>query len=242
MDVAPTPVPTAPPAASLAASLAVAARRLAGPLASGATLWTAAPGLEDHARHLALEFLHPAAVGAPAFAAVAVVAPDPVAAMRARVRPGDVIVTLGDADSRFARGCSVRSRAWGTVHVHIGPGPAHLLDPATTVLSLGAPDRTDRLMIRSYHLLWELTAIAIGEARRAQPDVVVAPGCAVCSDEATVAEIEALDPGSVAVVRTACGGQRVDVSLLGPVSLHDVVLVHGGVALGRLLDAAGAGP
>lgn len=240
MHVAPTPVPAAP----LAASLAVTARRLAGPLASGAMLWTAAPGLEDHARHLALEFLHPAAVGAPAFPAVAVAAPDPVAFLRTRVRPGDVVVTLGRADSGFARSCSVRSRAWGAVHIHIGPGSAHQLDPVTTTLALGSPDRADRLMIRCYHLLWELTAIAMGEAHPARPHLTAdaAPGCAVCSDEAIVGEIEALDASSGAAVRTACGSRSVDVSLLGPVSIHDVVLVHGGVAIGKLLDAAGIGP
>ena len=58
--------------------------------AAGATMWCLAPAWPEHARHVAVEFVHPVIVGKRALPAVSVIEPDPVAALRATVRAGDV--------------------------------------------------------------------------------------------------------------------------------------------------------
>ena len=56
---------------------------LARRFAAGATMWCLAPAWPEHARHVAVEFVHPVIVGKRALPAVSVVDPDPVAALRA---------------------------------------------------------------------------------------------------------------------------------------------------------------
>ena len=82
-------------------SLAVAARHLSSRIAEGSTLWAVAPGLDDHARHLAVEFVHPASVGAMAVPAIAVCGnpAQMVEKLREQIRTGDVIVSMGTVDS-----------------------------------------------------------------------------------------------------------------------------------------------
>ena len=78
--------------------LARAALALARRFAAGATLWCLAPGWPEHARHVAVEFVHPVIMGKRALPAVTVDDPAPVAALRARVRAGDVVVLVSTAD------------------------------------------------------------------------------------------------------------------------------------------------
>src|SRR5690348_9894418 len=78
-------------------ALAGTALLLARALHVGATLWCLAPSWPHHARHLAVEFVHPVVVGARALPAVAVVDDDSVATLRALARPDDVVVAIGDA-------------------------------------------------------------------------------------------------------------------------------------------------
>ncbi|MBA3302725.1 MAG: hydrogenase assembly protein HupF, partial [Acidimicrobiia bacterium] len=56
----------------LAVDLAATALSLARRFAAGATLWCWAPGADQHARHVAVEFVHPVIVGKRALPAVAV--------------------------------------------------------------------------------------------------------------------------------------------------------------------------
>ena len=105
------------------ASLPGAAIELASAIRSGATLWCVAPGFDDHARHLAVEFVHPSSVGARAVPAVAIptsVVAEMTQELRVNIRAGDVIVSMGDADSAFVEGLGLRAQAWGAVHLHIG--------------------------------------------------------------------------------------------------------------------------
>ena len=225
-----------------ASSLAGAAIELASVIRAGAMLWCVAPHLDDHARHLAVEFVHPSSVGARAVAAVAI-ATGTVAEMtqelRVNAHAGDVIVSMGDADTAFVDGLGLRARAWGAVHLHIGWSNRIHSRPDTRFVAVGSDAHSERFITRTYHLLWELTFVCLGRPYPL-PSGVDNDSCAVCSDDAVVGEIVDVG-GDRAAVRTACGVVRVDVSLVPPVGVHDLVLVHAGTAL-RALDINGGGP
>ena len=103
-----------------------------------------------------------------------------------------------------------------------------------------------------YHLLWELAQVCFEHPGLLQPE----PGgaddvCVTCADEGRLAEVvgpapDDLDPtglgspglgrsglGRRALVRTAAGWETIDVSLVAPVSVGDLVLVHAGAGLTR---------
>ena len=230
----PLPIARIPDGERIASSLASAARMLAGRIAEGGTLWCAAPGMADHARHLAVEFVHPASVGAKSVPAVALVtAPgDPlVDAVRSSARPGDVLVTMGDGDSAVVDELRLRTQAWGVAHLHLGWSDATRPNAgAGWEVTVGVDLRAERFLTRTYHLLWELTFLCLRHVRSgSEPSP-----CAVCADEATIAEVEsALDSQRVSA-RTACGPVILDVSLIEPTRRHDLLIVHAGTAL-RLL-------
>ncbi len=230
-------------------AIAAAAQHLATRITAGAALWVTAPGLEDHARHVAVEFVHPASVGAAAVPATAVTgSPDDIfRSLRRHARPSDVVVSLGGEESGFAHELSVRSLAWGVDHVHIGwscDQSASQLDPSTFRIWLGSSEDAEHLVTRTYHLLWELTFICMqmnrrvdersGSAPRPEADDRSGGSCPVCSDEAMVCEVQVLTGGHVATVRNACGTQTIDVSLLDNVRAYDLVLAHAGAAIRHL--------
>ena len=220
-------------------SLAGAAHVVAARIHAGATLWCIAPGLDDHARHLAVEFVHPASVGARAVSAVALLTlphDDLIDSARYNARAGDVIVSMGDSDTQFVSELGERSQAWGVTHLHIGWSAQPRPFTATRFVRIGGDSRAERLLTRAYHLLWELTFICLR-----QPQSPVASSetesCAVCADEATIGEVEQLLDGDSARVRTAFGPSRVDVSLVPPLKRHDLLLMHAGSALRVLAPA-----
>ncbi len=222
-------------------SLAVVARHLSNRIAQGSTLWAVAPELDDHAHHLAVEFVHPASVGAMAVPAVAVCgeADRMLEKLRAQVRTGDVIVSMGYTDT-FIVELSNRAVAWGADHVHLGWGQdpiASPLDPRSFCVQLGTDGSSERYLTRSYHLLWELTCICLQNRKLTSAphdDVLVTTSCSVCADEATTTEVTEVLTNDRARVRTACGPEVIDISLLDNVRQHDLVLVHAGIALRRL--------
>ena len=229
-------VDTTPDASS---SLPGAAIELAGAIRAGAMLWCVAPGLDDHARHLAVEFVHPSSVGARAVAAVAIptgTVSEMMQELRVNAQAGDVIVSMGEADTDFVDGLGLRARAWGAVHLHIGWSTRTGSRPNTRFVGVGPDARSERLLTRAYHLLWELVFVCLGQPGP-QPGIGEDDSCAVCSDAAVVGEIIEID-GDRTAVRTACGTIRVDVTLVPPVRVHDLVLVHAGMAL-RTLDVDG---
>ncbi len=222
-------------------SLAVAARCLSTRIVEGATLWAMAPGMDDHAHHVAVEFVHPSSVGATAVPAVAVTGQDDelLATMRRQVRAGDVIVSMGSdsADATFE--VSRRSAAWGTDHVHLGwpDGESdRSLDPRTFVVRLDGDVAGEAALTRAYHLLWELTFICLHNQKLAtHPSSTVDPvSCSVCADEATTTEVVEVLGNDRARVQSTCGPDVVDISLIDCVQTHDLLLVHAGVALRRL--------
>ena len=66
--------------AGLGDDLARARSPSPGASRAGATMWCVAPVWPEHARHVAVEFVHPVIMGKRALPAVAVDDPDPVAA------------------------------------------------------------------------------------------------------------------------------------------------------------------
>ena len=109
--------------ADLGAALASAALDVARRFAAGATMWCVAPHWTEHARHVAVEFVHPVIVGKRALPAVSVDAPDPIAALRTVSAAGDVLAILGSADTIGATALLRRAEAWGLTTVWIGAGP-----------------------------------------------------------------------------------------------------------------------
>ena len=117
-----------------------AALWLARAFTSGRALMVRAPGCEDHAHHVAVEFVHPVVAGARSLPAAAAgyglpaAGPPPFA-----TAPGPLGTDAG------ARWC----------HLLIGPpdgGPADLSIPA---------DDGDAAVMTDYHLLWELVQVAL---------------------------------------------------------------------------------
>ena len=110
-------------------ALALAALALARRFADGATLWCLAPEWPEHARHVAVEFVHPVVVGKRALPAVSVSPSNPVATLRAAVRAGDVVLVVSRHDEPVTHSVLRRAQAWGASTIWLGVQP---LPPAGT--------------------------------------------------------------------------------------------------------------
>lgn len=225
----------------LARDLADASLALARRFQAGATMWCVAPQWEPHAHHMAVEFVHPVIMGKRALPAFALTDRDVVTQARSSVRPGDIVIAVAAADDPAARDLMRRVPAWGALSVWIGSGARPASGAADHVLWIEdanplAP-ATGRFVIM-YHLLWELTHVCFEH-----PGLLVEPAdgctdevCVTCSDEGRLAEVVLAPstPYGDALVRTATGEERIDVTLAAPVAPGDLVLVHAGAALTRL--------
>ncbi|MDP8932271.1 MAG: hydrogenase assembly protein HupF, partial [Actinomycetota bacterium] len=107
----------------LATDLAAASLALARRFAAGATMWCCSPNWPHHARHIAVEFVHPVIVGKRALPALIVPGDDLVANLRVSVRSGDIVVAVADADDPAVAEAMQRARAWGVETLWIGVGP-----------------------------------------------------------------------------------------------------------------------
>jgi hypothetical protein len=230
----------------LAADLADAALSMARRFQAGATLWAVSPRWEPHAHHVAVEFVHPVIVGKRALPAFALCAADLTAQARVAVRRGDLIVAVAAADDAVVTDLMRRASAWGACTVWIGSGRRPAAGAADHVLWIDDPNplapATGRFVLL-YHLLWELTHVCFehpGLLREPAPECTDEV-CVTCSDEGRLAEVlEGPDgPFGDALVRTATGEERIDVTLVAPVAAGDLVLVHAGAALTRLDPEAG---
>ncbi|MGH9189787.1 MAG: HypC/HybG/HupF family hydrogenase formation chaperone [Acidimicrobiales bacterium] len=226
---------TASGISGVAADLADASLALARRFSDGGTMWCASPAWPFHAHHVAVEFVHPVIMGKRALAALTVpVGADLVATLRASVRAGDVVLVLADADDANVADTIRRGAAWGTETIWIGAGsrrpPAGAADHVVW-LETDDPLEASEQFVRVYHLLWELTHVCFEHPGllKSQP-VCDEEVCITCSDEGRLAEVVAVD-GDEAVVRTAEGQERIDVSLIEPPESGDLVLVHAGFAI-----------
>ena len=226
-------------AAGVASGMARASLSLARRFHAGGTMWCASPSWPFHAHHVAVEFVHPVIVGKRALAAVTVPpGADLVATLRASARPGDIVLALAEAGDPAVTDALRRGPAWGVETVWIGAGPRPAAaDAADHLLWL---DTTDPLeasehFVRIYHMLWELTHVCFEHPGLLKAeDECTDDVCITCSDEAVLAEVITCQ-GDEALVRTAAGRERVDVSLVDPPSPNDLVMVHAGVAIGSPL-------
>ena len=224
----------------VAEDLALASLALARRFSAGGTMWCASPNWPFHAHHVAVEFVHPVIVGKRALPAVTVPpAADMVATLRASVVPGDIVVVLADADDPRVVDAMRRGPAWGVETVWIGAGPRRPeLGVANHVIWLDteSPLEASELFVRVYHLLWELTHVCFEHPGllKPEPDCAatgeVGSVCITCSDEGRPAEVVSVQ-GDEALVRTADGQERIDVSLIDPPVPGDLVLVHAGFAI-----------
>lgn len=233
-------------AADLSSDLAAASLVLARRFAAGATLWCLAPAWEPHAQHVAVEFVHPVIVGKRALPAVALTGPDLVATTRVSVRPGDVVLAVAAAGEPAVRDVMRRAPAWGATTLWIGSGDRPPGGAADHVLWLDDPD--PRLpatggFVLLYHLLWELTHVCFEHpglvSSRRPPRNEAADGsedctedvCITCSDEGRLGEMVA--PGRA---RTSTGVEDVSTMLVDPVVPGDLILVHAGMAITKVVE------
>jgi hypothetical protein len=223
----------------LASDLAGTALVLARRFAAGATMWCLAPAAPEHGRHVAVEFVHPVIMGKRALAAVCVDEPDPVPALRAVVRVGDILLAVEPEGSPQVRTVLRRAGAWGLTSVWIGAGPRPAPGLADHVLWVDDPAVTaahDGRLVVLYHVLWELTHVCFEHpGLLAEPSVdcddVV---CSTCSDEGRLGEVVAPVDLCTATVRTARGTETVDTTIVGRREAGDLVLVHAGSAIAVL--------
>jgi hypothetical protein len=232
-----------------AEDLAPAALALARRFAAGASLWCVAPQWPAHARHVAVEFVHPVIVGKRALPAISIDGPAAAESVRLLSRPGDLLLCVSTAEEPLVGDLVARSDAWGLTSLWLGAGPRpgrsggnaradHVVwlegaDPAVAARS------GDLVML--YHLLWELTHVVFEH-----PGLLTAEAectqevCVTCSDEGRVAEVSAvLTDGRVEVL---AGGQaeQVDGRLVDGLRPGDLVLVHAGVAVTSLVAGLGS--
>jgi hypothetical protein len=232
----------APPAADLARAALALARRSA----AGATLWCLAPEWPEHARHVAVEFVHPVVLGKRALPAASAPAGDPVAGLRAAARAGDVLLAVAPSTSATTLDALRRAAAWGLTTMWLGAGPRPPAAAADHVVWFGddgAVARHDGRLVLGYHVLWELTHVCLehpGLLRDVDaPCAADDPSCATCRDEARPVEVTSLLTGGLVVVRSARGVEEVDASLIGEPAPGDLLLVHAGTAIERLEPAGG---
>jgi len=220
---------------ALGTDLARCALTVARRFAAGATMWCLAPAWPEHARHLAVEFVHPVIVGTRALPAVSVEGADPVSDLRPLARSGDLLVALGPALGGGVNAALRRAQAWGLTTVWIGSGPPADPGAADHVLWLddpAGPAPHDGRIVLLYHVLWELTHVCFEH-----PGLLTAPADECTDDGSCLGEVVSAPSESDAVVRTARGAETIDTTLVGPRRSGDLVLIHAGAAIAVLEGA-----
>ena len=151
-----------------------------------------------------------------------------------------MLIAVGPADDPVTDALVRRSEPWGLTSIRLGAGTRPRGPRADHTVWLDDADPAqaarDGSLVALYHLLWELTHVALEHPGLLKPEPQCADGhCVTCSDEGTVAEIRSVR-GSRAVVVAGGFTEEVDVSLVGAVTVDDLVLVHAGVAISTLGD------
>jgi hydrogenase maturation factor len=225
----------------LSGDLAAAALAIARRLAAGATIWCVSTRWPSHASHVAVEFVHPVIVGKRALPAAAVAGSDLDGSLRRLVRPGDVLLVIAPADCHTVTDLLRRAGAWGLTSLWIGAGTRSTRDLADLTVWVDdvAADVAARSghLVRCYHLLWELTHVVLEHPGLLEDAAGADPGgerCITCSDAAQVAEVQAVGEGTSIEVLVGGRSEVVDATLVEPLCVGDLLLVHAGVALSAL--------
>jgi hypothetical protein len=238
-----------PPGTGPAEDLAPAALALARGFARGGTLWCVAPQWPAHARHVAVEFVHPVIVGKRALPAVSIDGSTATESVRLLSRPGDLLLCISAAADPLARDLLKRADAWGLTSFWLGaglrPGRAdgdagadhvvwlHHAEPAIAARS--------GEFVLLYHLLWELTHIVFEHPGLLTPVVGRTDDvCVTCSDEGRVAEVSAVLPEGRVEVLAGGHAEQIDGRLVEGLRAGDLVLVHAGVAVTSLMTDRGS--
>ena len=249
--------PVAPAAPAMPAeALAAAALSLARRFAAGATMWCVAPRWPSHARHIAVEFVHPVIVGKRALPAVFVDAAGSAATVRQLARRGDVLLAVSTAEDPVAADLLARTEAWGLTSLWLGTGGRG----ATAARNDTPTARADHVvwldteedaavaactgdLVLLYHLLWELTHVVFEHpgllTDAADQTDCGEQVCVTCSDEGRVAEVRAPLPDGRVEVLAGGHAEQVDGRLVGELHPGDLVLVHAGVAVTMLAGSDG---
>jgi hypothetical protein len=220
-------------------SLAVAALALARRFARGATLWCIAPEWPEHARHVAVEFVHPVLVGKRALPAVSLDATDPVVSLRSLVRSGDIVLALSRSETAATLEVMRRAEAWGAMTIWMGVGARPTGRAADRIVwtddNAHEAVHDGRLMLL-YHVLWELTHVCFEHPGLLSDEVGCADGdvCITCSDEGRLGEVIATDGAARTRVRTSRGIETIDTTMVGSVVPGDLVLIHAGAAIAEV--------
>ncbi|MFN2504428.1 MAG: HypC/HybG/HupF family hydrogenase formation chaperone [Acidimicrobiales bacterium] len=218
----------------VADDLARASLALARRFNAGATMWCASPVWPFHAHHVAVEFVHPVIVGKRALPALTVSAAGLVPTLRASVRPGDIVCALAPAADAIVADAMRRGQAWGVETVWIGHGDRPPAGAADHVIWLDTtePLEASEQFVRIYHMLWELVHVCFEHTGllKVEPECTDEV-CITCSDEGRLSEVVTVE-GDEAVVRTADGEERIDISLVDSPQPGDLLLVHAGFAIG----------
>ncbi len=188
-----------------------------------------------------MEFVHPVIVGKPALAAVALAAHQLTPTARANMSLGDVLIAIGPADDPGVLELVRRAPAWGVATLWVGSGARPPAGSADHVLWLPDDEMAphDGRFILLYHLLWELAHVCLEHRGVLEPDTSCdGPVCITCSDEGRLAEVVSVS-GPTAQVRIDGTLEEADLALVGEVSVHDLLVVHAGMAITRLDAAAG---
>ena len=238
-----------PNGAGPAENLAPAALALARRFAAGATLWCVAPQGPAHARHVAVEFVHPVIVGKRALPAVSIDEPGAAESVRLLSRPGDLLLCIGTASDPVLRDLVTRADAWGLTSLWLGTGPR----PGRAGRDAGAdhvvwldgvePARATRSgdLVLLYHLLWELTHIVFEHPGLLTQEAECADEiCVTCSDEGRVAEVLAVLAEDRVEVVAGGRSEQIDGRLIDGLRPGDLVLVHAGIAITNLLAERGS--
>jgi len=231
-----------------AEDLALAALSLARRFAAGATMWCVAPQWPAHARHVAVEFVHPVVVGKRALPAVSIDASGAAESVRLLARPGDVLLVASTAGDPVASDLLARADAWGLTSLWLGagrrPGAGGGGPRADHVVWL--QDAEPAVAARSgafvllYHLLWELTHVVFEHPGLLRPEPERTDEvCITCSDEGRVAEVRCVLAAGRIEVWAGGHAEEVDGRLVDDLRPGDLVLVHAGVAVTTLSGAPG---
>lgn len=135
-----------------------AALWLARAFTAGRALMVRAPGCEDHAHHVAVEFVHPVVAGARSLPAVAVVEGSPAAG------PGPFTASTDPFSADAVEGSHAVSLGLDPLDAGISGRWCHLLigAPDGGPFDLVIPtDGGDAATMTGYHLLWELVQVAL---------------------------------------------------------------------------------
>ena len=149
--------------------IAATALAMARRFVDGARMWCIAPGRLDHARHVAVEFVHPIGVGCRALPVFALSPDDdPMSEISVVVRHGDMVMLIGRADD--ARLVELRLSPWWrtsdtlTICLTWGPEPDATCQVAAAdhVIALGGDGYAVEVdLVRAYHVLWELVHVCL---------------------------------------------------------------------------------